>query len=141
MAKTDYHILCYIARLVNEGLLDSGGRIRGVPVKIGGSSYLPPLPIETIVIENINAILTSDKEPVDLAIALCLYVMKTQIFLDGNKRASVIFANHFLIGKGQGLLVIPFQSVSTFKKLLIAYYEGKDIMSIQKFLREECWRK
>ncbi|MCK7486118.1 MAG: Fic family protein [Bacillus subtilis] len=91
--------------------------------------------------ENINDIIASEKEPVDRAIALCLYVMKTQIFLDGNKRASVIFANHYLIGKGQGLLVIPFQSVSRFKKLLIAYYEGKDIVSIQKFFKRRMLEK
>lgn len=43
---TDYHILCHIAKLVNEGFYSNGGRIRGVPVTIGGTSYIPPLPIE-----------------------------------------------------------------------------------------------
>ena len=45
---TDYYILCHIAKLVNEGFYSDGGRIRGVPVTIGGTSYIPPLPIETI---------------------------------------------------------------------------------------------
>ena len=43
-AKTDYYILSYIAGLVNEGFYEQGGRIRGVPVSIGGSSYVPPIP-------------------------------------------------------------------------------------------------
>ena len=40
--------------------------------------------------------------------------MKTQIFVDGNKRASVIFANHYLIAHGQGFLVIPEKKVPRF---------------------------
>lgn len=30
--------------------------------------------------------------------------MKTQIFLDGNKRASIIFANHYLISHGGSII-------------------------------------
>lgn len=137
---TNYYILCHIAKLVNEGFYSEGGRIRGVPVTIGGTSYVPPLPIETIVRENIDAILCSDADPVDIAIELCLYCMKTQIFNDGNKRASVIFANHYMISKGQGLIVIPESHVPEFKKLLVAYYENRDQGEIAAFMRNVCWK-
>ena len=60
-----------------------------------------------------------------ITIELCVYCMKSQIFLDGNKRASVIFANHYLISHGKGLLVILENNVSEFKKLLVGYYEGE----------------
>lgn len=30
--------------------------------------------------------------------------MKTQIFLNGNKRASIIFANHYLISHGGSII-------------------------------------
>lgn len=138
---SDYSILSHIARLVNEGFFTNGGRIRGVPVTIGGSSYIPPLPIETVVIESIEAILESSSPPVDVAIELCLYCMKTQIFNDGNKRASVIFANHYLISKAGGLLVIPEKDVPEFKKLLIAYYEDRDCGEIKAFMKSNCHRK
>ena len=36
--KSDFYVLSYIAKLVNEGFYETGGRIRAVPVKIGGSS-------------------------------------------------------------------------------------------------------
>lgn len=137
---TDYHILCHIAKLVNEGFYSDGGRIRGVPVTIGGTSYVPPMPIETVVKENIAAILTLDNDPVDIAIKLCLYCMKTQIFNDGNKRASVIFANHYMISKGQGLIVIPESHVPEFKRLLVGYYEDRDNGEIAEFMRSKCWR-
>ena len=139
--KSDYSILCHIAKLVNEGFFASGGRIRGVPVTIGGTSYIPPLPIETVVMENILDILSKDNEPVDTAIELCLYCMKTQIFIDGNKRAAVIFANHYLIANAGGLLVIPENCVPEFKKLLIGYYEGRDCGEIKEFLKQNCHKK
>ena len=140
-AKSDYYVLCHIARLVNEGFFIDGGRIRGVPVTIGGSSYIPPLPLEVEVRERIEEIIQSEMEDIDKSIRLCLYAMKTQIFIDGNKRAAVIFANHFLIAHGQGFLVIPEKQVSKFKKLLVAYYEGEDAEIITAFLKEKCCKK
>ena len=139
--KTDYYILCHIAKLVNEGFYAEGGRIRGVPVTIGGTSYVPPLPIELDVKEKIASIVAEKAEPVETAIRLCLYCMKTQIFNDGNKRAAVIFANHYLIGKAAGLLVIPEKDVPEFKRLLVAYYEDRDAGEIVEFMRDKCWRR
>lgn len=136
---SNYHILCHIAKLVNEGFYEDGGRIRGVPVMIGGTSYIPPLPIESIVIENIEEITGVQEECVDVAIRLCLYCLKTQVFNDGNKRASVIFSNHYLISKGGGLIVIPKKEVPEFKKLLIAHYEGIN-NKILKFMKTKCWK-
>lgn len=139
-AKSDYHLLCHIAKLVNEGFFADGGRIRGVPVTIGGSTYKPPLPVESIVKERIDEILNSGKDTIDIAIDLCMYSMKTQIFLDGNKRTSVIYANHYLIAHGQGFLVIPENHVPEFKKKLVAYYEGEPLVTISEFLKQNCWK-
>ena len=140
-SKSDYYLLCHIAKLVNEGFFHDGGRIRGVPVTIGGCSYIPPLPIELDVKEKIVAITeTPNVDIVDVAIRLCLYCMKTQIFMDGNKRASVIFANHFLIAHGQGFIVIPEKSVPEFKRLLVQYYENDEFELVSKFLKENCWK-
>jgi len=80
-------------------------------------------------------------KPIDKAIELCMYCMRSQIFLDGNKRASVIFANHYMIANGLGLIVIPEVCVSEFKKKLVEYYESADITDIREFLKENCWKK
>ena len=139
-SKSDYYMLSYIARLVNEGFFAEGGRIRGVPVTIGGSSYVPPLPDEIDIKDKITEITGDDADAIDIAIKLCLYCMKTQIFLDGNKRASVIFANHYLISHGGGFLVIPEKEVPEFKNLLVKYYEGEDISIISDFVKKNCWK-
>ncbi|QFJ56425.1 Fic family protein [Pseudobutyrivibrio xylanivorans] len=140
-ADSNYYLLCHIAKLVNEGFFHDGGRIRGVPVSSGGTKYVPPLPIESQVIERINDILKSGMNPLDIAIELCMYCMRTQIFVDGNKRASVIFANHYMISHGLGLIVIPENYVPEFKKKLVAFYESADISEISDFLKEYCWKK
>ena len=139
-SKSDYYMLSYIARLVNEGFFADGGRIRGVPVTIGGSSYIPPIPNEIDIKDEIIEIIDDDADAIDIAIKLCLYCMKTQIFLDGNKRASVIFANHYLISHGGGFLVIPEKEVPEFKNLLVKYYEGEDISIISDFMKKNCWK-
>ena len=140
-SKSDYYMLSHIAKLVNEGFFVEGGRVRGVPVTIGGSSYVPPIPNEIDIKEKIQEIINSDEAAIDVAIKLCMYCMKTQIFLDGNKRASVIFANHYLISNGEGILVIPEKEVQEFKKLLVKYYEGEDPKIIFDFMKNNCWKK
>ena len=140
-SRSDYYMLSHIARVVTEGFFAEGGRIRGVPVTIGGSSYVPPLPNELDVKEKIREIIEESDEVINTAIKLCLYCMKTQIFLDGNKRASVIFANHYLISHGGGFLVIPEKEVPEFKRLLVKYYEGEDITVIADFMKKYCWKK
>ncbi len=137
---SDFYMLSHIAKLVNEGFYIEGGRVRGVPVTIGGSSYVPPLPIESVIKESISRITAQKEEPIQTAIELCLYCMKTQIFIDGNKRAAVIFANQYLIAHGQGFLVIPESEVPEFKKLLVSYYEGEDREIIMEFLKSRCWK-
>ncbi|MBQ8469943.1 MAG: Fic family protein, partial [Clostridia bacterium] len=133
-------ILMHIAQLVNEGFYANGGQLRTVPVSIGGTSYVPPFPIEPDIIDAIHAILETPGEAIDRAIDLCLYCMKAQLFLDGNKRASIIFANHYLISQGGGLLVVPESEVPTFKKLLVQYYENPVYEPIHQFMRDKCWK-
>ena len=90
--------------------------------------------------DQIRKIAEQDEDAIDIAIKLCLYCMKTQIFLDGNKRAAVIFANHYLISHGGGFLVIPEKEVPEFKHLLVKYYEGEDSKVIASFMKQRCWK-
>ena len=140
-STSDYYMLSHIARLVNEGFFLEGGRIQGVPVTIGGSSYVPPLPNEGDMKDRIRELTEENGDVIDVAIKLCLYCMKTQIFLDGNKRASIIFVNHYLISHGGGILVIPEKEVPEFKSLLVRYFEGENISIISNFMKKSCWKK
>ncbi|HPX46362.1 MAG TPA: Fic family protein [Bacteroidales bacterium] len=135
---TNYAILCQINAIVEDGFSYSAGKIRSIPVSIGGSTYMPPIPLEIKVKDEINRIINSSDDVIETTIKILLYVMKTQIFLDGNKRTAVIFANHYLISRGKGLIVIPVELVSEYKKMLIDYYEDKND-DIKNFLKEKCY--
>ena len=136
---TNYAVLCQINQIVEDGFSVTAGKIRKVPVTIGGSKYIPPIPFEDQVKQDIYDILHRE-EGIDLAINLVLYVMKKQLFLDGNKRTAIIFANHYLITHALGLIVVPAELVDEYKKILVSYYEDEDKKKdIANFLKEKCW--
>ena len=132
-------LLCQINKFVEEGFYYTAGKIRSTPVSIGGTDWTPDLPIESVIKEELEEILNSDIDIVDKSIELLLYVMRKQIFIDGNKRTAVIFANHYLISKGYGIIVIPSELTEEFKTLLLSYYQNKDEIEIRKFLKEKCY--
>ena len=125
--------------MVEEGFYYTAGKVRNVPVIIGGTTWKPELPIESIIKEELSDIFNKKMEDVDRAIELLLYTMKKQIFIDGNKRTAVIYGNHYLISKGKGIIAIPAELTEEFKDLLILYYEGKDEEQIRKFIKERCY--
>lgn len=139
LSNTDFELLCQINKLVEEGLYYTAGNIRNVPVRIGGTNWQPDLPIESVIKENLEKIFNMNMEDVDKAIELLLYTMKKQVFIDGNKRTSVIFSNHYLISKGKGIIAIPAELTDKFKKLLILFYEGIDTEIIKTFVKEKCY--
>lgn len=139
LSDTNFALLCEINKMVEEGFYYSAGRVRSVPVTIGGTTWKPDLPIESVIKEELEEIFNKKMDDVDRAIELLLYTMKEQVFIDGNKRTSVIFSNHYLISKGKGIIAIPAELTEEFKDLLISYYEGKDEKQIKKFIKEKCY--
>ena len=141
ISKTNFALLCEINKIVEEGFYYSAGKVRSVPVSIGGTSWIPPLPIETVIREELEEILESNKTILDKAIDLLLYIMKRQIFIDGNKRTAIIFINHYLISMGKGIIVIPAEQTEEFKGMLVKYYEGVDEKEIKAFILNKCYIK
>ena len=139
LSDTNFALLCEINKLVEEGFYYTAGKVRNVPVTIGGTSWKPDLPIESVIKEELEEIFNKEMNDVERAIELLLYTMKKQVFIDGNKRTSVIYSNHYLISKGKGIIAIPAELTQEFKDLLIPYYEGKDENKIKKFIKEKCY--
>ena len=139
LSDTNFTLLCEINKMIEEGFYYSAGKIRNVPVTISGTTWKPSLPIESIIKEELEEIFNKEMNDIDRAIELLLYTMKKQVFIDGNKRTSVIYSNHYLISKGKGMIAIPAELTQEFKDLLILYYEGKDETNIKKFIKEKCY--
>ena len=142
LSEQDFALYATIAKLVNDKLLYFPNHVRTTKSKITGCKvYEPPIPVLSDIKETFNKVLKLRKSSIDIAIDLCLYCMKSQIFNDGNKRCAVIFANHYLISKGQGLLIIDANDVEHFRNLLIDYYDYNKKEPIIKFLKGKCWIK
>lgn len=139
LSDTNFALLCQINKFILEGFYYNAGKIRSTPVSIGGTNWTPNLPIESTIKEELENIFNKDINDIDKAIELLLYTMKKQIFIDGNKRTSVIFTNHYLISKGKGIIVIPAELSEEYKNLLIKYYEGFNTTNIKTFLKEKCF--
>ena len=139
LSNTNFALLCEINKLVEEGFYYTAGKVRNVPVTIGGTTWKPDLPIESVIKEELEEIFSKELDDIDRAIELLLYTMKKQVFIDGNKRTAVIYSNHYLISKGKGIIAIPVELTEEFKDLLIPYYEGRDEKEIKKFIKEKCY--
>ncbi len=139
VSDTNFALLCEINKMVEEGFYYSAGKVRNVPVTIGGTTWKPDFPIESVIKEELEVIFNNKMDDVDRAVEILLYIMKKQVFIDGNKRTSVIFCNHYLISKGKGIIAIPVELTEEFKDLLIHYYEGQDEEKIKKFIKEKCY--
>lgn len=139
LSDTNFALLCEINKMVEEGFYYTAGKVRNTPVTIGGTTWKPDLPIESVIKEELEEIFSKELDDIDRAIELLLYTMKKQVFIDGNKRTAVIYSNHYLISKGKGIIAIPVELTEKFKDLLIPYYEGRDEKEIKKFIKEKCY--
>ena len=134
----DLPYICHINKLVGgDNLIINAGFLRNVPVSIGGTTWKPEMPIESQIKEKMSDIL-SIKEPTDRAITLMLYLMRGQIFLDGNKRVAMLAANQVMIANGCGIITIPIEKQRDFTKLLVEFYESGNMDSIKAFVYENC---
>ncbi len=134
----DYPFICQINRLVGgDNLVYHAGFIRNVPVTIGGTSWKPEMPIESQIKEDLLEI-RAMPEPTDRALTLMLYIMRKQMFLDGNKRTAMLAGNAEMISSGCGIISVPIEKQRDFTMLLIDYYESGDMAEIKDFLYEGC---
>ena len=123
----------YVSR--NESL--EWGVLRNGTVGINGVDYILDIPIKEDVINNIDKIL-KEENITTKAIDLMLYLMRSQIFWDGNKRTSMIIANKILIVNGCGVITVKEENINEFNILLTEYYNTNVKDKLVKFLYEKC---
>lgn len=133
----DFRYISRIHKKIGEKVIINPGKIRNSDVNIGGTSWKPTLPYREEIEENINKILENENVT-DKSLTLMLYLMRTQAFYDGNKRTAILAANKIMIENGAGIISIPIEELSTFRKKLIDYYETNNMEDIKNFLYEKC---
>lgn len=135
----NFAYICKINELVGENVFYNPGVIRTTPVNIGGTGWKPDFPIETKIKEELEELLSNNEiSKTEQAINVMLWVMRRQMFIDGNKRTAMLIANKIMIENGCGIISIPIEKQNEFYKLLIIYYETNDSSIISKFIYDNA---
>ena len=133
----DLDYICKINSFVSRNESLEWGVLRTGKVGINGVDYIPEIPQKDIITKNIKEILKQGSIT-ENALNLMLYLMRSQIFWDGNKRTSMIIANKILISNGCGIITIKEEDIREFNTLLTEYYNTNNKNKIIKFLYEKC---
>ena len=137
----DYKALCHIHKLTCDKLVldDFLGRIRSGPVKIGGTTWTPQFPIESQIKEELEELLNQEnKTKTEIAIEIMLWIMRRQMFIDGNKRVAMLFANKIMIDNGCGIITISQENQPVFLEKLIKFYETGDNVDLKQWIYDNC---
>ena len=140
-ASYNFNTICEIHRLVCDKLvLDNDlGHLRATPVNIGGTSWKPQFPIESQIKEELEELLNQkEKTKTEVAIEIMLWLMRRQMFIDGNKRVAMIFANKIMIDNGCGIITIANELQAVFFTKLINYYETNDMEDLKLWIYNNC---
>lgn len=116
----------------------NAGTFRRDEVRIGGTDWIPELPDEKKAESELGNILESKTVPISKALDLTLYLMRAQLFYDGNKRIAMLIGNKLMIENGQGIISVAQKDIKDFYKLLVSYYETGDQSDIKQFLYDHC---
>lgn len=136
--KVDYAYICEVNRIIGaNNLFLNSGFLRKENVNIGGTDWQPDIPQRYDVVDALDAI-GNIENATERAIELMLYIMRTQVFLDGNKRTATLCANRVLIENGAGMLNIKVEDIAEFKEKLIGFYETNQKDEIKAFLFENA---
>lgn len=113
------------------------GKVRTDNVLISGTSWRPEIPNPEILHFELMELLEIKNET-DKALTIMLWIMRNQIFKDGNKRVATIIANKLLIENGCGIISIPVELDGTFKSMLVKYYETNNMDELKRWLYDNC---
>ena len=113
------------------------GEFRDKGVGITGTNYRPKLPRECNYDDELKNIMNIDSA-IDRCITLFLWIQRSQMFLDGNKRVANLIANKEMIKNGMGILAVPVEKIGEYFTLLINFYETNDYTEIKKWIYENC---
>ncbi|MCQ2559751.1 MAG: Fic family protein, partial [Clostridia bacterium] len=120
----------YIAR--NEAL--EWGKLRTGTVGISGTDYLPPVPNQEQVSQELEYILNSEITATAKALEVFVWGARGQFFWDGNKRTGMTLANKILISAGAGMLTVTDKHMEAFNVLLLNYYNTGNSNELKIFL-------
>ena len=117
---------------------DRLGKLRTENVRISGTNYIPDSPNADSVRTELTNILSANATDTDKAITLMLYLMRAQLFLDGNRRVATMACNKILIATGHGIFSLPPELKEQFTAELVKFYETGDMDALKTLIYDNC---
>ena len=113
------------------------GKIRTSGVLISGTTWRPEIPNVENLYKELQE-LQKIENITDRALSIMLWIMRSQIFKDGNKRVATLICNKILIENGKGIFSVPVELDGKFKTMLVKYYETNDMEEIKEWCYDNC---
>lgn len=127
--------LCKVNEFVSRNESLEWGVLRTGSVDISGTDYKPSVPDQETVTRELEE-LKKIKDPVDYALHLFCYVVKNQLFWDGNKGTATMVTNKALIQTGKGVPTIDSRHAEEFNESLMHFYNTDDKTPLLTCLRK-----
>lgn len=133
----DIYSMGTINAIINgRGLVRRLGQFRIDEVYITNCKYVPLIPNEFEVNNHIRDIVEKNADPLDKGIELYLYIMRTQPYIDGNKRTANVFANLYLLQNDCPIISVHADKKKLFLSQLSKFYETNDPTKITETIHK-----
>ena len=130
-------LLRELNKITMYNILYAPGSVRREEVSINGTTWKPAMPNEGIILQELDRINGIDDE-IERALEMFCYVIRTQMFLDGNKRVAQLITNKILMQNDIGIFSLEYDKIKDFYNYLVSYYETNDSAEFKKFLKEHA---
>lgn len=134
----DLRYIRQLSQIIGDKIVPLAGELRVSDVNIGGTTWKPEIPDMDRISEKIEGIMQQEISTTEKAIELMLFLMRGQIFYDGNKRVAQLAANQVMIQNGKGIISIPVEHQKQFFIMLVKYYETNQMDEIKEFVYENA---
>ena len=134
----DLRYIRQLSQIIGDKIVPLAGELRVPDVNIGGTTWKPEIPDMDRISEKIEGIMQQEISTTEKAIEVMLFLMRGQIFYDGNKRVAQLAANQVMIQNGKGIISIPVEHQKQFFIMLVKYYETNQMDEIKEFVYENA---
>jgi Fic family protein len=133
--------ICQIHKYVGESMPQyNAGFLRNkiIHVTMGDEEpFTPEFLIEADARDEIDRLMLTENAT-DRAISLMLYLVRRQLFNDGNKRVAMLCANQIMVANGVGVISVPPSKLSGFIGCLVDYFKTGNMSTAKQFVYENC---
>jgi len=113
------------------------GVLRDSGVLISGTNWRTEIPDINTIYQEFTEI-QKIENITERAITTMLWIMRSQMFMDGNKRVASMVCNKILIENGKGIMAVPVELDGKFKTMLVNYYETNNMEELKQWVYDNC---